>query len=287
MTRNTRRTSASVIAVLVLSASVSAQTRVDLRKNSFTPAQDVQLGQRAAADARRQLPMLNDGPTDAVVERIGRRLVGAVPSRFRHSGFRYSFDVVNLREINAFALPGGPMFLNRGMLQAARTDDEVAGVMAHELAHVVLRHGTLQASKAQKFQFGALAGQVLGSIVGGKKGQIIAQGSQIGLGTYFLKYGREYEREADVLGAQIMAGAGYDPRHMANMFRIIAQQGGGRGPEWLSSHPDPGNRYNTINREASMLRVAGAANTGPAFASVRSRLARMPPAPSSEQLARR
>jgi predicted Zn-dependent protease len=286
MTRHTRRTSASVISILLLSASAFAQTRVELRKNSFSPSQDVQLGQRAAADARRQLPMLNDGPTDAVVEQIGRRLVAAVPARFRHSGFRYSFDVVNLREINAFALPGGPMFLNRGMLQAARTDDEVAGVMAHELAHVALRHGTLQASKAQKFQFGALAGQILGSIVGGKKGEAIAQGSQIGLGTYFLKYGREYEREADILGAQIMARAGYNPRHMANMFRTIAQQGGGRGPEWLSSHPDPGNRYTAINREASMLRVAGAANTGPAFESVRSRLARMRPAPSAQQLAR-
>ncbi len=287
MTRRTQRTSALTIAALLVSASVSsAQTRVALRKNSFTPAQDVQLGQRAATDARRQLPMLNDGPTDAFVERVGRRLVAAVPARFRHSGFRYSFDVVNLREINAFALPGGPMFLHRGTLQAARTDDEVAGVMAHELAHVVLRHGTLQASKAQKFQFGALAGQIIGSIVGGNKGQIIAQGSHIGLGTYFLKYGREYEREADLLGAQIMARAGYDPRHMANMFRTIAQQGGGRGPEWLSSHPDPGNRYASINREASMLRVAGAANTGASFTSVRSRLARMSPAPSSQQLAR-
>ena len=286
MIRN-QRTSALIIAALLVSASASAQTRVELQRNSFTPAQDVQLGQRAAADARRQLPMLNDGPTDAVVERIGRRLVSAVPARFRHSGFRYSFDVVNLREINAFALPGGPMFLNRGMLQAARTDDEVAGVMAHELAHVVLRHGTLQASKAQKFQFGALAGQIIGSIVGGNKGQIIAQGSQIGLGTYFLKYGREYQREADILGAQIMSRAGYDPRHMANMFRTIAQQGGGRGPEWLSSHPDPGNRYNAINREASMLRVAGAANTGASFTSVRSRLSQMPPAPSTQQLARR
>ena len=179
------------------------------------------------------------------------------------------------------------MFLNRGMLQAARTDDEVAGVMAHELAHVVLRHGTLQASKAQKFQFGALAGQILGSIVGGKKGQIIAQGSQIGLGTYFLKYGREDQREADILGAQIMARAGYDPRHMANMFRTIAQQGGGRGPEWLSSHPDPGNRYSAINREASMLRRFRRRKHGRSFASVRSRLSRMPPAPSTQQLARR
>ncbi|MBA2259227.1 MAG: M48 family metalloprotease [Acidobacteria bacterium] len=287
MTRRTQRTSALTMAALVSASLSSAQTTVALRKNSFTPAQDVQVGQRAATDARRQLPMLNDGPTDAFVERVGRRLVAAVPARFRHSGFRYSFDVVNLREINAFALPGGPMFLHRGTLQAARTDDEVAGVMAHELAHVVLRHGTLQASKAQKFQFGALAGQIIGSIVGGNTGQIIAQSSQVGLGTYFLKYGREYEREADLLGAQIMARAGYDPRHMANMFRTIAQQGGGRGPEWLSSHPDPGNRYASINREASMLRVAGAANTGASFTSVRSRLARIAPAPSAQQLARR
>jgi predicted Zn-dependent protease len=231
--------------------------------------------------------MLNDVPTDAVVERIGRRLVAAVPPRFRQPAFRYTFDVANLREINAFALPGGPMFLNRGMLQAARTDDEVAGVMAHELSHVVLRHGTLQAAKAQKFQLGAIAGQVLGSIVGGKKGAIIAQGSQIGLGTYFMKYSREYEREADFLGAQIMARAGYDPRQMANMFRTIQREGGSRGPEWLSDHPDPGNRYTAINREAASLRVNGRADTGPAFESVHARLERMPPAPSTAQFARR
>jgi predicted Zn-dependent protease len=253
----------------------------------LTPAQDVQLGRQAATEVRQQLPMLNDGPTDAVVERIGRRLVAAVPPRFRQPAFRYTFDVANLREINAFALPGGPMFLNRGMLQAARTDDEVAGVMAHELSHVVLRHGTLQAAKAQKFQLGAIAGQVLGSIVGGKKGAIIAQGSQIGLGTYFMKYSREYEREADLLGAQIMARAGYDPRQMANMFRTIQREGGSRGPEWLSDHPDPGNRYTAINREAGSLRVNGRADTGSAFESVHARLERMPPAPSAAQFARR
>src|SRR6185295_11639388 len=232
-----------------------------------------------------QLPMLNDRVTESIVEQIGRRLVAAIPARLQQPSFRYAFDVVNAREINAFALPGGPMFLNRGMLQAARTDDEVAGVMAHELSHVVLRHGTLQAAKAQKFQLGAIAGQVLGSIVGGKKGAIIAQGSQIGLGTYFMKYSREYEREADLLGAQIMARAGYDPRQMANMFRTIQQQGGNSGPEFLSDHPDPGNRYDAIIGESRSLRTAGAANTGPAFDSVRSRLAKMPPAPTSQQAA--
>jgi predicted Zn-dependent protease len=155
--------------------------------------------------------------------------------------------------------------------------------MAHELSHVVLRHGTLQAAKAQKFQLGAIAGQVLGSIVGGRTGQVIAQGSQFGLGTYFLKYSREYEREADLLGAQIMARAGYDPRQMANMFRTIQRQGGGNGPEWLSDHPDPGNRYTAINREAASLRVNGSADTGPAFETVRTRLAQMPPAPATRR----
>lgn len=290
MTRYLQRKPASVLAavlVFLVASMVSAQTRIEPRRNSFTPAQDVQLGRQAATEVRQQLPMLNDRTTDALVERIGSRLVAAVPSRFRQPTFRYSFDVVNLREINAFALPGGPMFLHRGMLQAARTDDEVAGVMAHELSHVILRHGTLQAAKAQKFQLGALAGQILGSIVGGTKGAIIAQGSQFGLGTYFLKYSREYEREADLLGAQIMARAGYAPRQMANMFRTIQQQGGGAGPEWLSDHPDPGNRYAAINREAASLTINGQATTGPAFDSVRARLAQMPPAPSTAQIARR
>jgi predicted Zn-dependent protease len=285
MTRRIRRSTVSAILALLASASLSAQTRIEPRKNSFSPSQDVQLGRQAAAEVRRQLPMLNDRPTDALVERIGRQLVAALPARFAQPAFRYSFDVVNLREINAFALPGGPMFLHRGMLQAARTDDEVAGVMAHELSHVVLRHGTLQAAKAQKFQIGAIAGQILGSIVGGQKGAIISQGSQIGLGTYFLKYGREYEREADLLGAQIMARAGYNPREMANMFRTIEQEGGGGGPEFLSDHPNPGNRHDAIIREAASLRTAGAAGTGPAFDSVRTRLAQMPPAPTTRQVA--
>jgi predicted Zn-dependent protease len=286
MTRHTPSNASRVaafMATLMLATTVSAQTRIEPRRNSFTPAQDVQLGREAAAEVRQQLPMLNDRATEAVVEQIGRRLVAAIPSRFQQPSFRYSFDVANVREINAFALPGGPMFLNRGMLQAARTDDEVAGVMAHELSHVVLRHGTLQAAKAQKFQIGAIAGQILGSIVGGTKGQIIAQGSNLGLGTYFLKYGREYEREADLLGAQIMARAGYDPRHMANMFRTIEAQGGGGGPEWLSDHPNPGNRYTAINDEAASLKISGDANTGPAFDTVKSRLQRMAPAPAQRR----
>ena len=159
--------------------------------------------------------------------------------------------------------------------------------MAHEIAHVALRHGTAQATKAQKFQIGAIAGQILGAIVGGTAGSVIAQGSNFGLGAYFLKYGREYEREADLLGAQIMARAGYDPRRMADMFRTIEQQSGGSGgPEWLSSHPNPGNRYDAIQREAAMLRIEGSRPSEAEFTSVKSRLNGMPPAYTAEQIAR-
>ena len=131
-------------------------------------------------------------------------------------------------------------------------EGEVAGVMAHELSHVLLRHGTANATKAQGFQIGAMAGAIAGAIVGGGWGQVISQGSQFGLGTWLMKYSREYEKQADLLGAQIMARAGYDPRDLARMFETIqAQSKGSGGPEWMSSHPNPGNRSAYIAQEAA------------------------------------
>ena len=261
-----------------------SQTKIALDKNKYTPAQDVQLGLEAAAEAKKQLPMLNDNRIDEYVEGIGRRLSTAIPPEFQRREFRYTFDVVNQKDINAFALPGGPMFLNRGMIEAAKSEAEMAGVMAHELAHVALRHGTAQATKGEKFQIGAIAGQVLGAIVGGTAGSVISQGSQLGLGTYFLKYGRAYQSQADLLGAQIMARAGYDPRQMANMFKTIEAQGGGGGPEWLSSHPNPGNRFEAINREAATLRVANPVRDAGEFQSVKTRLSGMSPALTAKQI---
>jgi beta-barrel assembly-enhancing protease len=272
--------------ILLYSLTLAAQTPIELSRNSYTPEQDVQIGRQAADEIRRQLPLLDDRATNRLVEGIGERLVRQIPAEFRQPVFRYSFEVVNLRDINAFALPGGPMFLHRGIIEAAKTDAEVAGVMAHELAHVVLRHGTAQATRGERLQLGAIAGQVIGSIIGGRVGNIFAHGTQIGAGMYFLRYSREFEREADLLGAQIMARAGYDPRQMANMFQTIQEQGGGRGPEWMSSHPDPGNRYEAINREAAMLEVAGSAGTAAAFEQARASLARLPQAPTLEQVAR-
>lgn len=275
----------TLAAATATALSLPAQTRITPDRNKYSPADDVKLGQEAAAQVRKEMPLLNDARTEEWAEEVGRVLVAAIPAEFAHKEFVYSFDVINQKEINAFALPGGPMFLNRGMIEAGKTEAEVAGVMAHEISHVALRHGTAQATKGERFQLGALAGQVLGAVVGGTVGTLIAQGSQFGLGTYFLKFSREAERQADLLGAQILARAGYDPRQMANMFKTIEAQGGGRQPEFLSSHPNPGNRYEAINREASMLRIQGSAGTGQ-FDAVRSRLAGMAPALTAEEIAR-
>ncbi len=284
-----RRTASLVpVVALVFTVTAGAQTRIEPEydDNKYTTAQDVQIGKDAAVQVRREYPMLNDAASERLVDRIGKRLSANIPPDYRHPPFQYTFDVVNMREINAFALPGGPMFVNRGMIEASGSEAEVAGVMAHELAHVALRHGTLQASKAQKFQIGAIAGQILGAIVGGNAGAVIAQGSEFGLGAYFLKYSREYEREADLLGAQIMARAGYDARAMATMFETIAEQGSRGGPEWLSSHPNPGNRSAAIRKEAGMLAAPTYAGNATEFRNVKSRLGSMSAAPTAEQVAR-
>lgn len=243
------------LAIFIAPSAAFAQTQISYHSNKYSVADDVKVGRQAAAEAEQQLPILRDEETTYYIEQIGRRLVNNIPPQFRHPEFQYYFKVVNASDINAFALPGGPMYVNRGMIEAARTEGEVAGVMAHELSHVALRHGTAQATKAQKYQYGAIAGAILGSVIGGGLGQVVGQGSQLAVGAYFLKFSREYETEADILGAQIMARAGYDPRDLANMFRTIERVSGGGGGGFLSDHPSPANRYARINQEAAMLRV--------------------------------
>jgi Zn-dependent protease with chaperone function len=262
----------------------SAQTKIVAPKTKYSVAEDVKVGQEAAAEARKQLPLLNDERVDQYVEGVGAKLAAAIPSEFQHPEFMYTFDVVNQKEINAFALPGGPMFLNRGMMEAAKTEAEMAGVMAHELSHVALRHGTAQATKSTPWQIGSVLGQIGGAILGGTAGSILGQTSQIVPGVVVLKYGREAETQADLLGAQILARAGYDPLEMANMFKTIEAQGGGGGPEWLSSHPNPGNRYNAITKEAAALQVQGKADTGQ-FSAIQARLKDAGPSFTAEQIA--
>ena len=201
-----------VIAAVALVATtvLSAQTVITLPKNKYTPEQDVEIGMKAAAEVRKQYPVIKDGEIATYLTRLGERLVAVAPAELNQPVYRYSFTPVNVKEINAFALPGGPMFVNRGMFEAAAGEGEVVGVMAHELSHVLLRHGTANASKAQNpwLQLGQIAGAVGGAVVGGGAGAAIAQGSELGLGTLMLRYSRDFEKQADLLGAQLMAKAG-------------------------------------------------------------------------------
>ena len=243
-------------ALVVLPLAATAQTRIAMPKNKYKLQDDVKVGNDAARQVEQQFPILNDSIAQNYVENVGRRLVDSIPPQFRQPEFNYRFRVVNARDINAFALPGGPMYVNRGMIEAAKNEGEMAGVMAHEISHVALRHATAQATKQSSIgnQLGTIGLILGGAILGGQAG---AQAGVLAATAWQTKYSREYETQADVLGAQIMADAGYDPRDLANMFQTIQRESGsGRAPEWLSSHPDPGNRFQNINREASMLRVS-------------------------------
>ena len=272
--------------LFVLPMATMAQTAVRMPKNKYKVQDDVKLGVDASRQVEQQFPILNDGMVDNYVEDVGARLVSAIPTEFRHNEFRYEFDVVNARDINAFALPGGPMYVNRGMIEAAKNEGEMAGVMAHEIAHVALRHATAQATKqgSLKNQLGMIGMILGGAVVGGQAG---AQLGMLGAQAWMTKYSREYETQADILGARIMADAGYDPRDLANMFRTIAQEGSGRGPEWLSSHPDPGNRFQNINREAQYLRVSSnPIKVTREFSRVQERLRSMPRALTMAEIER-
>lgn len=282
--KRSRAALATVMVMTVTLGTASAQTTVTPPKNKYSPADDVKLGLEAAAQARKELPMYSDERVRSYVEELGRRLVAVIPGTLQHPEFRYTFEVVNQQEINAFALPGGPMFVNRGMMEAAHTEGEVVGVMAHELSHVLLRHGTAQATKGEKFQIGAIVGQIAGAVVGGTLGSVIAQGSNIGISTYFMKFSREYEKQADLMGAQLMARAGYDPRDMANMFKTIEKEGGS-GPQWLSDHPNPGNRAEYITQEAQALKVGGSSRSNAEFTQIQARLKAAAPAYTAEQIA--
>src|SRR5690348_15770580 len=178
----------AVMMVMTLMAGVAeAQTKINPGWNMFSAQQDVEIGAQSAAQAERQLPILRDADVENYVHRIGQRLA-------QHAGgpqFQYRFRVLNASDINAFALPGGYIYLNRGIIENARNEGEVAGVLAHEIAHSALRHGTHQASTAYAAQAGL---QILGGLLGGKVGnntaQILNTVGGVGLNALFLKFSR-------------------------------------------------------------------------------------------------
>jgi len=239
----------AVIVWFAISALGQGPTKLKPGFNLFSKEQDVQLGQEAAAQVRKQMTVIHDPTVTAYVNAVGKRLMASQEARA--SGFPYTFQVVADPSINAFALPGGPMFINTGLLKAVDNEAQLAGVMGHEMSHVILRHGTNQASKANLIELPAmLAGQMAGSSM---LGQLAEVGIGVGANSVLLKFSRTAESQADLMGSHLMAEAGYDPLQMAKFFEKLNAQGGSGGLQFLSDHPNPGNREKAIQQEAARL----------------------------------
>ena len=249
MRSNTGIRSAAVL-VLMASAVVAAtrQPGSPLRPSSFnlfSRQQDVELGREASKEILKRHETVRDEFLQRYLQRIGARL--AATPEARESGFAFTFTVLNAAAVNAFALPGGPMFVNTGLLYKVDNEAQLAGAMAHEMSHVILRHGTTQLSKANLLEIPAvLAEEVTGSRL---MGRLAEAGVALGLN----KFSRKDEAEADALGAHLMAEAGWNPGELGRFFVKLEGSQGPRFLEFLSDHPDPGNRVRAIQDEAATL----------------------------------
>jgi len=238
------------IFLIVFSITLFAQrTKLKPGTNVFSPQQDIDLGREAAKEAETQLELINSPSANAYISALGNQLVSKTPNENK---FPFYFKIVNDRSINAFALPGGPVYVHRGAIEAADNEAQIAGVIGHEIGHVIMRHGTNQATKAQ-FGQGALG--ILGAILGnGAAGQIANVGANLFASGVLLKYSREAESQSDLIGTQILYDLGYDPKAMADFFDKLAKEHKGtKTEEFFSNHPIPENRVAKVNAEIKKL----------------------------------
>jgi beta-barrel assembly-enhancing protease len=239
--------------------------------NLMSPEQDVAIGRQYAAQIEREMRVLPDQAVQQYVNNVGKRLSSQAPGE----KFPYQFKVVDVKEINAFALPGGFLYVHTGAIVAAKNESELAGVMAHEISHAALRHGTNQMSKQMVAEKGlGVASAILG---GGRDGGSLGD-SVLGAGAslLFMRFSRTAEKQADIMGAQLMASAGYDPRGLGDFFKTL-MAAGSRPPQILSDHPDPGNRIQYLNELLPMLKLAQNPTVDtPEFQQIKQRLRGLP-----------
>ncbi len=281
MKRRFQAPSVLLASALVLCSPFVAQASTDRPTpgfNLFSVEQDIEIGRQSAVEAEKQLPLLRDRNVDRYLNEIIGKLAAQAPG----ARYPYAIKAVNASEINAFSLPGGPMYVNRGLFEAARNEAELAGVLAHEMSHVALRHGTHQASKAYLSQAGlGILGGLLGKN-GGNTATIVNAIGGLGLNTVFLKFGRDAEYQADQLGAEIMAAAGYNPVAMADFFELLRREQGrdpGKLQRLFSDHPPSADREARIRDQAGSLQLARSSDVG-GFDRMRADLRGLSPAPS-------
>jgi hypothetical protein len=236
--------------LLVFCVTLLAQrTKLRPGSNGYTPQQDVEIGREVAKDAERQFELITNNNANAYINALGQQLVSKAPNEYK---FPFYFKIVNDRSMNAFALPGGPIYIHRGAIEAADNEAQLAGVVGHEIGHIILRHGTNQATKAERTQgFLGILGAVLGD---GAAGQIATIGGSFLASSVLLKYSRDAETQSDLMGTQILYDLGYDPKAMAEFFEKLAKETKGtRAQEFFSNHPIPENRVTKVNAEIKKL----------------------------------
>lgn len=235
---------------------------------------EIALGRETQQQVRKTVPVLSDSAVTSYVARLGKALAARAPG----PKYPYTFSVANRRDLNAFALPGGPVWIHRGILQSAANESQMAGVIAHEIAHVAQRHAADQITKQLIANgFLGLLGAVLGNDPGGAR--TAQAGARILAGGYMLKFSRDDEREADRVGLDIMRRAGWDPRGMADFMDVLRKQQG-RDPSsvetFLSTHPAPAERAVVLRRLAAQR--SGGRRDSAAFRAAKTRAGRLPPA---------
>jgi Zn-dependent protease with chaperone function len=240
-----------LLAILLACGTALAQrSQLKAPWNMYSPQTDISEGKKLAEEIEKQAPLCHDPKVDAYLTTLGKRLA----AHLNTNGVQYpwEFHCVNDRTINAFALPGGYVFVNRGAIEAADNEAQLAGVMAHELSHVALRHGTAQASKAS---FAQGAAGIFGTIFGGSAGgALLTQGISLGAGSALLHYSRSAETQADVMGTQVLYDSGYDPRGLSQFFEKLQEQSKGKNPpEFFSDHPNPDHRLDRVDEEIQKL----------------------------------
>lgn len=244
---------------------------------AISTQQEVQIGADYARQINQQLPLVNDRATLNYVNQIGQQIARAADPR----GIQYHFYVVNSDVVNAFALPGGHVYLNRGLIERASNVSELAGVLAHEVAHVAQRHSVEQLQRAQNANLGL---QVLyGVLLGRNPGGVEQAAIQVGGQGIFAGYTRDAEREADAVAVDYLIRTGYDPRGMVTFFQKLMdmqQRQPSSVEQWFATHPTTAERVqNTQALIAQRNPPANLTTNTRAFTSFRNRLAAMPPAP--------
>ena len=249
--------------------------------NLFDMQQDVQLGKESAEEVDKAYPLITDPQVLRYVDGLGRRLASLAPNN--SSEYVWTFKVINSSDINAFALPGGYVYVNRGAIEAAENEAQIAGAMAHESGHVVMRHGTHAASEVLIAQAPlALVESILGRS-GSLTAQLAALGFGIGVHSILLKYSRSAESQADEVGTYILYQAGYDPHAMAQFFETIAKKYPQKTSQFFSDHPNPESRIRDIEDEIAFLGPAKEWMTdNPDFEEVKKRLQSLPAPPGAK-----